>query len=287
MVVFISTNAPSFFVDFLVALPFLLARVPVVLYAHTTGFVRLAGLSRVTGAIVPWLFRRSSAVVVLGESMVPDIRTFLDPASVLVVIPNATRAGPDVAASPRDEVLFLSNLLPEKGAVDFVRVAEAITADFPELHFTVAGASSDPQYTASLTARAEALGGGVVVSVVGSVGEREKMNLRSRSRVHVFPSTYPAEAQPLSIIESMSAGVPVVAYDVGGVRDIVIDGQTGYCVPAGDVEALIEKTRSLISNEAVWEEMSVASRAAFEQSHSIGAYSRSWKELLAKVARLE
>ena len=51
------------------------------------------------------------------------------------------------------------------------------------------------------------------------------------------------EGFPISILEAMRAGLPVIASDVGGVKEEVLDGRTGFLIPKGDISALVEKIR--------------------------------------------
>ena len=57
------------------------------------------------------------------------------------------------------------------------------------------------------------------------------------------------EGTPVSLIEAQAGGVPVVTTEVGGVRDVVLDGDTGYIVPVNDKEMFAEKVVELIENE--------------------------------------
>jgi len=73
------------------------------------------------------------------------------------------------------------------------------------------------------------------------------------------------EGLPRSIIEAMRAGLPVVASDVGGVRELVEDGVTGYLIPSGDVSLLRQRLQQLIDSPALRQEMGLAGRRRFEK----------------------
>ena len=67
-----------------------------------------------------------------------------------------------------------------------------------------------------------------------------------RADIYVLSSDY--EGLPLSVLEAMRTGLPVVATDVGGVSEAVIDSETGFLVPRGDAEALRSKIQQLIDD---------------------------------------
>lgn len=64
------------------------------------------------------------------------------------------------------------------------------------------------------------------------------------------------EGTPVSLIEAQAANIPVITTDVGGVRDIVLDGETGFIVPKNDVASFSDKMRLLIEDENLRKKMS-------------------------------
>ena len=82
--------------------------------------------------------------------------------------------------------------------------------------------------------------------------------------VQIFTLISNWEGLPCTIIEAMRAGLPVVASDVGGVKEIVIDGQTGYVIPRKDVHTLREKLAYLIANQSARTSMGILGRQKYE-----------------------
>lgn len=64
------------------------------------------------------------------------------------------------------------------------------------------------------------------------------------------------EGTPVSLIEAQASGIPVISTDVGGVKDIILEGETGFAVPCGNLELYTEKLLDLINNEKKREKMS-------------------------------
>lgn len=281
VVFFLTNRAGSFLVDSVLLALLRRLRVPTVLYVHTVGFHELARRGRLWRALVRSALK-TGPVVTLGEALRSDVAPFTRVPGH--VIPNASPA-PPLPPGPRrrpDGALhaaYLSNLQPEKGADVFVRTAAALVAGGGSWRFTLAGGGADDRI-ADLRAQAERAGLTDVLEVRGPVDEAGRWALLDSADVLVFPSTYPFEAQPLVIVEAMATGTPVVAFDVGGVRDLVEDGRTGRLVPPGDEPALVAAVTGLASDRDRRSAASEAARQRFTASHSLPAYRAAWKDLL-------
>lgn len=85
---------------------------------------------------------------------------------------------------------------------------------------------------------------------------------------HLFLLISKWEGLPRSVLEAMRAGLPVIASDVGGTREAVIDGETGYLIPRGDQEALTDRIQRLIANPELRIQMGVKGLAYFRSRFS-------------------
>ena len=75
------------------------------------------------------------------------------------------------------------------------------------------------------------------------------------AKASIYISASLREGLPVSVMEAMAMEKPVVAYNIRGVRDLVVNGETGFLVPFGDVQGLAEKICFLIQNPEVAREM--------------------------------
>jgi glycosyltransferase involved in cell wall biosynthesis len=130
------------------------------------------------------------------------------------------------AAEEAFRVLFLSNLIPEKGYPVILQMAKiALTRNMP-VEFTIAGGRLDGRPPpASVFDDARRLGN---VRLVGPVDGRPKVEVLQNAHAFVLPTTYPVEGQPLVLLEAMHFGLPVISTSVGGIPDVVTDGVTGW-----------------------------------------------------------
>ena len=88
---------------------------------------------------------------------------------------------------------------------------------------------------------------------------------------HVFALSTNWEGFPVSILEAMRAGLPVIASDVGGVRESVVDGDTGFVVPARDEAALRHRLAQLVESPALRCVMGASGRKRYEQCFTVRA----------------
>jgi glycosyltransferase involved in cell wall biosynthesis len=156
-------------------------------------------------------------------------------------------------------VAAISRLNPLKGIEYFLEAAAILAGRFPEARFLVAGDGAQRQ---ALEGRAERLGLGRRAVFLGP--RLDVPEILGEVNVSVLPSL--SEALSNVLIESMAAGVPVVATDVGGNPEVVEDGVTGILVPPCDGEALARGIGAFLGDPARAARMGMAGKErAFER----------------------
>ncbi len=99
----------------------------------------------------------------------------------------------------------------------------------------------------------------------------------------VFVTCSVREGLPVSVMEAMTMRKPVVAYNIRGVRDLVVDGETGFLVPFGDVKALTEKILFLHEHPDVCKEMGEKGRERIEKEFSLNVIIEQMKNLYIEI----
>lgn len=151
---------------------------------------------------------------------------------------------------------------PRKGVAEFIRAAATVLADRPDVRFVVVG---DGPLRPSLEQLADGLGLGAAVEFLGEVPD--VIPVMSAMDVFVMPSTY--EGGPLTLLEAMALGRPVVTTPVGVATDVVDDGRNGLVVPAGDVGALAAAVSRLLGDRALGDRLGAAARDDARRSFGI------------------
>jgi glycosyltransferase involved in cell wall biosynthesis len=178
-----------------------------------------------------------------------------------------------------EDVLIVSaaRLDPQKNPLALLEAFATAAAGDPRCRLLLAGEGSLREAAGE---RAAQLG---IAGQVSFLGVRADMpELLSACDVFALASGW--EGHPLSAMEAMAAGLPVVATAVGGVPEIVSDGVTGLLVPAGDTPALASALQCLVRNPQRRRELGEAGRAASSRFDS-SAMAAAYAALFARVAK--
>lgn len=240
--------------------------------------------SRAASAIVAveaMVARWSRAYLDNVDRIVVPSRFFLEkfvewgwPRDRFVHVPNwidAARFAFDPA--PGDYLLYLGRLTEEKGvatAVDAARRAGVrlrLAGDGPMM----------PALRETLAADAGR------VELLGFRRGEELANLVRGARAVVVPSEW-YENAPLSVLESMAAGKPVIGARIGGIPELIDDGRTGWLFRAADVDGLADLMRSVVAMpDASIAAMGREARARVERDYSRDGYSEAVLSLYASI----
>ncbi len=118
----------------------------------------------------------------------------------------------------------------------------------------------------------------IPIKKMGYIKSDEKMSLAySAADIFVLPSL--EDNLPNTMLESMSCGTPVVAFDAGGIPDAVIHDKTGKLVPAGDIVQLSAAVRSLVFDKTAGEEMGRNGRRLIMDEFSLEIQPRRYMQL--------
>ncbi|MFN8020989.1 MAG: glycosyltransferase family 4 protein [Acidimicrobiales bacterium] len=185
------------------------------------------------------------------------VRCGLDPSEF------AYRDPAPVEAGRRPTAVITARLSSEKGHLVLIQALARLRAAGTELQVRCIGNGPFEQVL-----RRAAADHGVddLVEWVGVLPPAQVAAALREADVFCLPSF--AEGLPVSIMEAMAVGVPVVTTYISGIPELVVDGRTGWMVPAGDDEALAEALRSALTSPRR-AEITAAAREAVVAAHSI------------------
>jgi glycosyltransferase involved in cell wall biosynthesis len=160
-------------------------------------------------------------------------------------------------------ITVVANYIPYKGHMDFLQAAEKITKRFPNAKFWLIG--EDRGIKDQLKEKSDRLGIGDSTRFWGQRSDIPE--LLAASDIAVMPSH--EEGFSNVILESMAAGLPVVATDVGGNSEAVLNGETGWIVPPKSPEQLAEKVMDFLQDQKRAKEWGVKGQKRVKELFSI------------------
>ena len=178
-----------------------------------------------------------------------------------------------VTDSSKHFVTIVANMRHEvKDYPMFLRAAQRVSSAIPDVAFLLAGEGELQESLKQLAAQLEITSNAVFLGRAENIAE-----LLSVSDVCVLSSK--AEGFSNSILEYMAAGRPVVATSVGGAREAIVEGETGYTVPSGNDELMAGKIISLLRDPAKARLLGEQGRRVVEEKFSSQALLRNTEAL--------
>ncbi len=250
-------------------------RVPLLFHAHnrlSQGY--MAGLAG-------WALRQSATTVIACSNFVAQPLTPYVHKANLHVIPNGT---PDAGFRERAfgpgrswRIGLIGRISPEKGQAEFVQAIAMLATDFPAAKFVICGAPIIPagKYLQFVSKLARGL-------PVEFLGWRDDIaSVLAELDLLVVPSN---EGLGRVILEAFSGGVPVVAFNSGGIPEVVTDGETGFLVQKATPDALATRIRTILLSDAQNVRQVVTNaRRSWEQSYSVARYQSEVMQLVAQT----
>jgi glycosyltransferase involved in cell wall biosynthesis len=220
---------------------------------------------------VEWVSFRCAAIVIANSNyimrQVPRnvrvARTLIpNPVDPLFLLPHEQEPQPD-------RIVWIGRLNRLKAVEVLLSALAIVRRDRPLAHLRLVGPEEDPTYVMELHRHARAARVADAVQWVGLQRGEQLRDEYAAATVVALPSRQ--ENVPMSIAEAMAVGRPVVASDVGGVSELVLDSVTGFLCPPTNVERLAQMLMRVLADETLRKQMGSAARRTAEASFELSA----------------
>ncbi len=281
----LTPTGTSFLRDCLFVFVIKLFRIPLLYHLHGKGISQYAKKSIIAKHLYGFVFHNTK-VILLAPELYHDISSYVDFDDV-VIIPNGINCQGQVSEkhikSNSIRFCFLSNLVKDKGILDFLDAFKNLCNNYNYIEAVVIGG-----YRSDGT---EELVNEIITNMKGNISSRikftgqlygeEKINALNNSDVFVFP-TY-IDTFPLVLIEAMANGLPCIVYDEGATRSMVKDNYSGFVVPKGECDLLTKAMEKLIKQPQLLYNMSVNSRARYDAKYTQDMFEKSIFKTINKL----
>ncbi len=248
-----------------------------------------------------WLYsrfaRRFDAIVSLSASTAEDFaRHYRVPPERIRVIPNAVDVAPfdsldrvEARASVRREIglrpddvtlVTVGSLSPEKNQLSLLRLVKHLREQHREAHLVLVGGG---RMRADLERAVAASGLSDAVHLLGS--RTDIPRVLAGADMFVLPSI--TESAPAALIEAGLSGLPSVAYDVGGIAQIVRHGETGLLVQEGKLDRFEAAVELLLRDPALCRKLGAAAAEVCRRKFDINTVARQYETVFGAVQAVE
>jgi len=214
--------------------------------------------------LVSELIKNSDLVTTVSNAVSHELRKYYAECIQPVVIGNGVDERRFIPAETQDTgnyVLYVGRLTYKKGLFDLLKCATLLR--MTDVSFVLAG---EGELYAMLRRKVRDIGLQDMIRFEGHVNTRELIRLYQNASVFVFPSYY--EGLPTAILEAMSIGLPVVATYVGGIREVIKDGENGVSIPPGAPNRMAEAISVLIQDRELRKKLGRNARRTIEESYT-------------------
>jgi len=213
------------------------------------------------------LIEASDTVTTVSKSIAKELQEYhLDPNEVKIIYngvdeklfyPKQKKSGDN------KHITYVGRMDREKGVFDLVESGKYICNERPDVYFTLVGKGRDLD---KLKQKTRKMGLEDRFKFLGQVDRNRLVEIYQDADVFVFPSYH--EGLPTVILEAMSCGLPVIATDVRGNRDLISAGENGILVPPRSPGKIAETITTLIEDEKLKEKLGKNARKTIEDKYT-------------------
>ncbi|WP_417792221.1 glycosyltransferase family 4 protein [Stutzerimonas xanthomarina] len=254
-------------------------RTPFVIHLHGAEFrfFYSCELGLIRRKLVVFTFSRAARVIALSEIWKQWLETEMNVKHVSVVFNGVSHflESSEISQKKRPTVLFLGRLGTRKGTDELIASMREVTRQVPNVVLELGGDGDIERYRKQAADLPN-------VRFLGWVDDAGRRAALARATVYCLPSWN--EGLPMSVLEAMSAGLPVVSTSVGGIPEAVESGVNGLLLPPGNVQMLASALSQLLLDHEMAKSMGVSGKARHHEQFSVEAMGRNCLEIYAACA---
>ncbi|EUJ31350.1 glycosytransferase [Listeria floridensis FSL S10-1187] len=214
-------------------------------------------------------------LVVLSEGWAAFYRSLTD--TDIAVSRNAVQVPEEsLYHAEAKTIVTFGRIGQRKGSYDLLAVAKRIRVKVPEVRFVLYGDGETGKVAEQI--EAEQIDN---VLLGGWISKVEQAEVMQHAALHFLPSYH--EGLPMAILETMAAGVPNLATNVGGISEAVQHGENGMIVEPGNIEAMVLELERFLLDEKMRKRYSKNARLMIENEFSFERYFKSWADFYPEL----
>lgn len=232
--------------------------------------------------LMPWIFRHTE-VILLSERLYSDIASVVRPEQVHIC-PNGLSSPVDineVSQSSVPHLLFLSNLIESKGVYVLLDACQILKDKGYSFICDFVGGETKEITRRHLEEEISQRGLEEYVVYHGPQYGEAKELFFQKADIFVQPTF--EDCFPLTLVEAMQHGLPVVSTDEGAIPDMIVDGENGFVCPRREVNGLVNAFEKLLTNNELRKQMSKNARFRYKERYTLDAFEKTFQQILSEI----
>jgi glycosyltransferase involved in cell wall biosynthesis len=244
------------------------AQTPIINHIHGADFENFyLNASKKKRDLIEKIYNKCTMLIALSDQWKENLKEIV-PIDKIAVIENYSVLHKDVVLdranrSLKNQILFLGEIGRRKGCYDIPKVVSKVADVIPDVKFVIGGSGEIDKITKKLKEYRVDKN----VTFTGWVRGKDKETVLRESDIFFLPSYN--EGMPMSILDAMGYGLPIVSTNVGGIPNIVHNGKNGFVCNAGDIEAFSKGIINILLNEKKCKNFGRRSYELIEQKYSL------------------
>ena len=215
----------------------------IIFHAHGSTFQEFyAGNSKIARKYISFVLNKSNKVIVLSKKWEEFYANFVQRDKLVVVYNSTDIPFMNMYNSSNRDIVFLGRLGERKGVYDILDIIPDIARQHKQVRFILAGDGDISKVKEIIKAKNLEN-----VELPGWIGPVQKDAVLKNAGIYILPSY--REGFPLSVLEAMAYGVPVITTNIGGISEKISNGEDAILIKPGDKKALKESILKLLEDE--------------------------------------
>lgn len=279
---YVTPNAKgaAFYKDFVVVMMLKAMGQKVVVHYHNKGVA-----TRQNRILDNWLYQhffKKLIVILLAKPLYQDICKYVKVKDVYFC-PNGIPIQKNIPVHINHEkfnILFLSNMMKEKGVWDLVKACQILKEKGKIFHCHFVGKWSNISEE-EFRRKIQLLDMGNYISAYGGKYGNEKEAYFQKANIFVLPTHN--ECFPLVLLEAMEYGIPCISTQDGGISAIIDEGKTGYVIEKKNPQVLADKIKILMEQPVLCKTMGIAGREKLESEFTLEKFECKLRDIFQEI----
>lgn len=280
----INAHGPAFYKEIVIVFLVKLFGIKPIYHYHMKGIVKEQD-KWLADKLYRYQFNNGK-VIMLSPYLHPDIAKYIPIEKIYFVPEGIPRFPADQLPPPKEtenevpEILFLSNLIRAKGVFVLLEACKILHEQGINFKtYYIGGIFDVPEKEFQQYVQSNNLSD--KVSYLGPKYGPDKYAYFQQVDIFVQPTL--EDCFPLTVLEAMQSGLPVVSTQEGAIPEMIVEGETGYVVPKNDPAALAEKIKTLVASAELRKKMGQAAKERYDQNYTMSHFEQNLSNTITKI----